>query len=356
MEDKSSKNGIKLIAELAGVSIGTVDRVLHNRPGVNKETKEKVLRIIKELNYQPNILARRLVSKKKFRFAILIPFASNGNTFWTSHQKGIERAETEISQYGITIDKLLYDQNNPASFTENVKKVEEGNYDGVLVVPFYSSETHQLLTSCKERQIPYVFIDTNLPTGSAEPLSFVGQNASKSGYFAGKFFSYLVRPEDTVLVVSINATKIADNHVNYLQREEGFKKFVSESGKFKIQLFNFNNPDEQLLEKELLQTLNSSTNIKGIFVTNSRAYLVADILEKHNLKTYRLLGYDLTVPNIGHLNKEVIDFLISQDPTNQGYLGVQMLYKKLILNEEVPTEHYMPLDLISKENLEYYGR
>ena len=79
--EQSTKSGIKLIAEKAGVSIGTVDRVLHNRPGVNKETRDRVLRIIKELNYQPNILARRLVSKKKFRFAAIIP-SQNSNNFY----------------------------------------------------------------------------------------------------------------------------------------------------------------------------------------------------------------------------------------------------------------------------------
>jgi LacI family transcriptional regulator len=59
--------GVKEIARRANVSIATVDRVLHNRKGVSKQTKEKILSIIEELNYEPNLLAQRLASRKILR-------------------------------------------------------------------------------------------------------------------------------------------------------------------------------------------------------------------------------------------------------------------------------------------------
>ena len=86
------QTGVKEIARLANVSIGTVDRVLHNRPGVSKTTKNKILDIMKELDYQPNILARRLASKKILRFASLIPAVSTETEFWDAPIKGIEMA------------------------------------------------------------------------------------------------------------------------------------------------------------------------------------------------------------------------------------------------------------------------
>ena len=56
---------VKQIAELANVSRGTVDRVLNNRSGVSEATRQKVLKIAKELHYEPNFLAKALVSKKE---------------------------------------------------------------------------------------------------------------------------------------------------------------------------------------------------------------------------------------------------------------------------------------------------
>src|ERR1035441_673895 len=52
---KAKRSGIPQIAELAGVSIGTVDRALHGRPGINDETRQRVLDIAKKIGYRPNL-------------------------------------------------------------------------------------------------------------------------------------------------------------------------------------------------------------------------------------------------------------------------------------------------------------
>ena len=67
------KARIKDIAKLAGVSIGTVDRVIHNRGEVAEKTRLKVQRILKETNYSPNVMAQVLKSKKRFHLVSLLP-------------------------------------------------------------------------------------------------------------------------------------------------------------------------------------------------------------------------------------------------------------------------------------------
>lgn len=59
---------IKDIAERAGVSVGTVDRVLHDRPNVSKPAREKVEQALKEMNYQPNMYASALAYNKAYTF------------------------------------------------------------------------------------------------------------------------------------------------------------------------------------------------------------------------------------------------------------------------------------------------
>ena len=64
---------IKEIADLANVSRATVDKVIHHRPGVKKETEERILTILKELNYQPNLIGKALVnSKNPFKLGIIL--------------------------------------------------------------------------------------------------------------------------------------------------------------------------------------------------------------------------------------------------------------------------------------------
>jgi len=90
MEKNSTYFGVKEIARRANVSIATVDRVIHNRTGVSEKTKKKINEIIKELDYQPNILASRLASKNIIILAVLIPRVSEETDFWEVPLRGIQ--------------------------------------------------------------------------------------------------------------------------------------------------------------------------------------------------------------------------------------------------------------------------
>ena len=69
----SNKIRIKDIAQMAGVSVGTVDRVLHNRPNTSKTATEKVKKVLEQINYQPNMYASALAHNRSYRFCLLNP-------------------------------------------------------------------------------------------------------------------------------------------------------------------------------------------------------------------------------------------------------------------------------------------
>src|SRR5687768_15912061 len=118
MKEESALTGVKEIARRANVSIATVDRVLHNRTGVSLKTKTKIDKIISELNYQPNIFARTLASRKIFEFAVLLPQISDETTYWQAPLAGILQAEKEVKPFGINITKYLFDQGDETSFAK----------------------------------------------------------------------------------------------------------------------------------------------------------------------------------------------------------------------------------------------
>jgi LacI family transcriptional regulator len=66
----AGKIRIKDIAEKSGVSVGTVDRILHNRPNVSKTAREKVEKVLEEINYQPNVYASALAYNKSYVFLV----------------------------------------------------------------------------------------------------------------------------------------------------------------------------------------------------------------------------------------------------------------------------------------------
>ena len=78
---------LKDIAAKAGVSVGTVDRVLHKRPNVSKLAKEKVEKILNEINYQPNVYASVLAYNKTYTFYCVLP-KHTSEAYWEEIELG----------------------------------------------------------------------------------------------------------------------------------------------------------------------------------------------------------------------------------------------------------------------------
>ena len=356
--DKNSNNnnheeaiGVKEIARLANVSLATVDRVLHNRTGVSEATRAKIQKIINHLNYRPNILARRLASGKVFRFAALIPAVSEETDYWQAPMNGINRAESELRQYGIKVERFLFDMNDKKSFTAQAKRILDNEIDGVVLAPSFMAESIEFTNACKESGIPYVFINSDIP--AQDSLCYIGPELYKSGYLAASLAGYTKQEKGKIMVVNI--VKEMDNQHHVVRKEEGFRSYFRDK-KIKAEILevNISQTDYKAVEKRLTEVFEQNSDITAIFVTNSRVFSVARFLEKKGLKNILLIGYDYIQENIQCLKDGKINFLICQKPEEQGYRGVMALYHHLILKLPISNIDYMPIDIITKENYEFY--
>ena len=91
--------GIREMAETLGVSIGTVDRALHDRPGISPATRALVLELAEKLGYRPNLAARLLSSRKQHRIAVLFP--SEIAAFWDLVRDGVLDFAGTLRQAGV---------------------------------------------------------------------------------------------------------------------------------------------------------------------------------------------------------------------------------------------------------------
>jgi len=107
---KKNHPTVKEIARLAGVSIGTVDRVLHGRGEVSAATKAKVENIIDALGYKPDLLARQLSLNKSYHLRVLIPRADQDSGYWRLCRDGIEAAAKDLQTYRATIGIEEFDR------------------------------------------------------------------------------------------------------------------------------------------------------------------------------------------------------------------------------------------------------
>ncbi|MEQ9439244.1 MAG: LacI family DNA-binding transcriptional regulator [Cyclobacteriaceae bacterium] len=343
--------GVREIARRANVSIATVDRVIHNRTGVSEKTRTKIQGIIKELNYQPNLLASRLASRKVYQFTTLIPEVSEETDFWDAPLKGINRAETEISQYGVSINKRFFDLNDKASFVQQTHQILDSKVDGILLAPSFIEESVQLAQACQERKIPYAFINSDIP--NLDSLCYIGPHLVKSGYMAAHLMNYGFSGEGKILVVNIS--KEIDNHHHILRKEEGFRKYFKDHHKpneiVKIDIRQTTYPE---VEHQLKAVFEKHLDIRAVFATNSRVFSVARFLEQTDRNDLLVVGYDFLKESIDYLKRETIDFLICQKPEEQAYRGMMALYQHLFLGADIERVQYMPIDIITKENYEFY--
>ena len=344
---KSSKRtGIKEIARLADVSIGTVDRVIHNRGQVSKKTLKKIRDVMDKTNYKPNFVARVLASKKKPRLVCLIPFHTPENMYWEAPLEGIKKAEKEIADYGVTVSYSLFDQYLPDSFEKKTGDVLSNHTDGVLLAPVFSKQASDFVKKLDSLKIPYVFIDSKLK--EANNLSFFGQNSFRSGMLAAKLMEYSCKPKETILIVNIGTEHENIHHTR--EREEGFKTYFNNTPGKPLHVLNISS--ENISNRYSLLEI-PYTNISGIFATSS-VHIIANYLNHKGKDQITLIGYDLTNDNVTFLEKGIIDFLICQKPREQAFRGIYALFHHIVFEKQIRKNNLMPLDIITRENLNDY--
>lgn len=141
---------IKDIAERAGVSVGTVDRVLHDRPNVSKPAREKVEQALKEMNYQPNMYASALAYNKAYTFCLLIP-KHESEAYWEEIEEGARKCEDQRRDFHIDLEIRFYERSNEDSFKAVSQEILDANPEGVIVVPSSLEETRGFTDQLHQR-------------------------------------------------------------------------------------------------------------------------------------------------------------------------------------------------------------
>ena len=140
---------------------GTVDRVLHNRGEVSAKSREKVEKVLRERNNQPNIYASALASKKRYTFVTLLP-ESNEGEYWSDIKKGVDQAAHEFLDLNISVEQIFFNQYDSTSFEKAIETVLKLAPDAVLLAPIFKEQSISLAKQLEIQEIPYVLIDSDM--------------------------------------------------------------------------------------------------------------------------------------------------------------------------------------------------
>jgi len=347
----SNKIRIKDIASMAGVSEGTVDRVLHNRGEVSEKSRIAVEKVLHEIDYSPNILARSLASKKQYRFVCVIPSFKEGD-YWQQVDKGFDMAASEFAHFNILVDKKYFDQYDPQSFIDITISVLSEDFDAVFIAPIFRNEAIDFTTSLDDLNIPFSFIDSVVEETNF--VTYYGQNSSQSGYVGAKLLLDTLKPYSKILVVRTQRKSegVSNQTIN---RYKGFSDYLNENNSFCEPIEVMLSDDNEDANKSILQNIfDNHPDIKAAITFNSKVYRIAKFINSTNRKDIVLLGYDTLQENIIYLKQGIISYLIAQRPDKQAFSTFQDMCNKLIFNRDIKRINYMPIDILIKENIDYY--
>lgn len=332
---------IKEIAEIAGVSIGTVDRVLHDRGRVSESTRKLILSIVREKGYRKNIVASQLSNSKRTIFAVIMPLPHQNDYFWDLIKEGIEAGRERLGFFKIDLQYFFYDRFDKHSYEIEFKKAITIDADGFLIAPVVADQAIKYKSLIREDQ-KVVLINSDLP--GFPRISHIGQNSYDSGRTAGKLMS-LISLNGTIAVIEAQPE---DYHINI--RTGGFKDYISENTNLKVKTYLL--PEGNCLaeyKNSVKKMIGENRDLRGLFVPNSSVHYFAELLND-----IKIIGYDLVEANAAMLESGDIDFLINQHPAKQGELALEYLFRNIVLEEEVNEIQFLPIEIICRENLESY--
>lgn len=310
-----SKTTIQKIAELSGVSRGTVDRVLNNRSYVREDVRQRVLQVIAETGYvSPREIHLRDQKNalKPLRLGVLLP--NFRHQFLDEVQLGIQKAQNELEDLGVKIFVKRCETDLPGEALSLLDELLGFGVSGLSVCALNDASISERLAALREQGIPSITFNSDLPDSGR--LLFISQDIRRTGRIAAELMMKCIRPGEQILAAVGNMK--FDGHQ---QRLIGFRERLDELGFPKKQLLfaeTFN--DYATTMEAVSMSLRRSPQLHGIYMAN---HSVSGCVEAIRLAgrsgSVHVICHDIN-PGIRQLLLDgLVDFTIPQDFIHQGY-------------------------------------
>src|SRR5690348_1732812 len=340
------KSGIPLIAELAGVSIGTVDRALHGRAGINPRTLKRVLKIAREIGYTPNVTARALSTGKRVRIGICVPreLAYFYDEMWAGirdealryQNRGVDFIFTPVPELG---------KGERSSF----RKLQASKIDGILLTPGNPEAMAPLIDAAEKEGTRVVCVSTDAPMSRRS--SVVCVEPRLNGLIAGELMADFV-PHGSKVAIVTGMLKTIDHR----EKAEGFSasfRELSMGGTVVDIIEAHEHPGESFRKTRAL--LKRVPDLAGIYVNTVNCLPVCRALaQEDRVGRVRVIATDLFREMLPAIQSGAIAASIHQQPYVQGQLSVRALAEHLLHGAQfIPTQYLNP-SIILRSNLHLF--
>lgn len=338
---------IKKIAEIAGVHPATVDKVLHNRPGVSDEVRERVRKLIDELGYKPNP-AGRVLQKQGKEFVIAAILVKVDALPYI--KKGIEKGIREQTGLDITIRWYLTDFSDAGQQAQYIDKAVEEKADGIILSPISSNRVRAAINRAADAGIPLV--TTNSDVEGTRRLCYVGQDGLRASRVAGRTMGNLVRENGRIAIIS-SAIDSENNSYHVKVREEEFCRFVRETFpaiEIVTSVESFEDPE--ITYRETCNLLKTHPDLDGLYITCGGVGQVGRAIRECGRNDIKTLSFERYPEILDLMQENIIDVTIDSELERQGEIPVQVIMDELVLKKHPAREKiFTDIRILIKECL-----
>lgn len=315
---------LKEIAALAGVSRGTVDRVLNNRGSVNPETEKRVREIVSSLNYQPNKAALTLASqKKKITIGVILFGLENGNMFFRDVVEGVEYQQAKLTGYGCTVitRTTAFD---PHAQLDAIDALLDSGIHGLVISPYNSPEIINRINELIDMGIPAITTNTDIP--DSKRIAYVGSNYYKGGCTAGGLMGLITNGQARVGIVTGSSLILCHS-----QRIKGFLDTIhTRYPGIKIEDIKTNFDDDFKSYKAATDLIQNHPELDALYFTAAGVYGgCRAVIDLHKEKQIKIISFDAVEKTKQLIRDGIIAATICQQPFQQGSRPVKLMFDYL---------------------------
>ncbi|WP_024337116.1 LacI family DNA-binding transcriptional regulator [Bradyrhizobium japonicum] len=339
---------LKDIAREAGVSLATVDRVLHNRPGVRPDTVRRVKEAIARNSFQPHVAAAELARGRARRFAFVMP--SGPNPFMQQIEAYLGEMAAWLSARRLKVEMVATDVFEPAALAASLEALS-GDYDGVAVVALDHPSVRAAINDLVDAGTKVVTLVSDVP--SSRRHHYVGIDNIAAGRTAGALIGRLVGQRSGKVAIVAGSQGLRD----HAERIFGFNQVMAtEFPNLSVLPVLEGRDEDERSEQMLARLFGGHADIVGLYNVGAGTQGVAKALNDKALsETGRdkvvFVGHDVTALTRRLLLQGLMDAAISQNPGHEARAAVRVLLA-LARGEPILSEQEkIRIDIVMRDNL-----
>lgn len=340
--------GIRQIAAGLGISIGTVDRALHGRPGVSARTRERVLKMAQKLNYTPNLAARTLKLNRQIRIGVFLP--QQIAIFYDELREGI-RAAAAHAAHGATADLVFHAY--PRLGEGDLELLESSNwrqFDAILLAPGNPARLADFSRAAESENKALVYVTTDAPR--THRLSSIAIEGTVSGGIAAELLGQLI-PSPAPVAAITGDLRIHD----HAEKLRGFAASLATLSP-QLQLLSAVESHESPKDAHAatLRLLKAHPNLGGIYISTANSLPVIRAIEESGRSgKIRVIATDLFPEMVSAIEAGHVFASLYQRPFTQGRMAFELLNRYLITG--VPPERVIRLNphIVLRSNLSLFS-